>query len=78
MIIVEEWAQPCYQLAKFKGHQKSFVCPKLATVCSQHLLLDQVNRESRQLAHLNPLKKKVLLLVSTLTVGQQTKWLGCV
>lgn len=64
---------------------KKFAWPRnLATASSQHLfaILDQVNRESRQLAHLNPptlrkkkKKKKVLLLVSTLTVGQESKWL---
>lgn len=56
-----------------------FVCLKLATASRQHLLaiLDQVSGGLRQLAHLNP-PKKVLLLASTLTVGQETKWLECV
>lgn len=79
MIILAEGAQVFYQLAKTKGHLKRLLAQKLATASSQHLLaiLDQVKRESRQLAHLN-LPKKVLLLVSTLTVGQEPKWLKCV
>lgn len=52
-------AELSYQLAKTKGHLKSL----LATASNQHLLamLDQVNGELRELAHLN-FPRKVLLL----------------
>lgn len=56
MMTLAERAEPSYQLAKTKGHLKSL----LAAASNQHLLamLDQVDRESKQLAHLNSLQIK--------------------
>lgn len=64
MIMLAEKAELSYQLAKTKGHLKSL----LATASNQHLLpmLDQVNGELRQLAHLNFPKKVLFLFFSLL------------
>lgn len=64
MIMLAEKAELSYQLAKTKGHLKSL----LATASNQHLLamLDQVNGELRQLAHLNFPKKVLFMFFSLL------------
>lgn len=64
MIMLAEKAELSYQLAKTKGHLKSL----LATASNQHLLamLDQVNGELRQLAHLNFPQKVLFLFLSLL------------
>lgn len=64
MIMLAEKAELSYQRAKTKGHLKSL----LATASNQHLLamLDQVNGELRQLAHLNFPKKVLFLFFSLL------------
>lgn len=62
--MLAEKAELSYQLAKTKGHLISL----LATASNQHLLamLDQVNGELRQLAHLNFPKKVLFMFFSLL------------